>query len=150
MVYYMKSTKSDLERFPPTSSSILLHIKRAYLQLYVWLRSPFAKFGNWSNWVRLQTARWCNEAKHNGDFLAWGSTNTAQVQKVCKSKCMHLPCEQYTMLSVLQLQSWNMPKFFELILFISRFYVSFTWLHELLFFNQNSTKRYFSFFKQCK
>ena len=35
MVYYKKSKKLDLERFPPTSSSILLHIKRAYLQLYV-------------------------------------------------------------------------------------------------------------------
>ena len=43
MVYYKKSKKLDLERFPPTSSSILLHIKRVYLQSYVWLRSPFAK-----------------------------------------------------------------------------------------------------------
>ena len=43
MVYYKKSKKLDLERFPPTSSSIFLHIKRAYLQSYVWLRSPFAK-----------------------------------------------------------------------------------------------------------
>ena len=43
MVYYKKSKKLDLERFPPTSSSILLHIKRAYLQQYVWLRSLFAK-----------------------------------------------------------------------------------------------------------
>ena len=43
MVYYKKSKKLDLERFPPTSSSILLHIKRAYLQSHVWLRSPFAK-----------------------------------------------------------------------------------------------------------
>ena len=43
MVYYKKSKKSDRERFPPTSSSILLHIKRAYLQSHVWLRSPFAK-----------------------------------------------------------------------------------------------------------
>ena len=43
MVYYKKSKKVDLERFPPTSSSILLHIKRVYLQSYVWLRSPFAK-----------------------------------------------------------------------------------------------------------
>ena len=30
-----------LKIFPPASSSILLHIKRAYLQSYVWLRSPF-------------------------------------------------------------------------------------------------------------
>ena len=43
MAYYKKSKKLDLERFPPTSSSILLHIKRVYLQSYVWLRSPFAK-----------------------------------------------------------------------------------------------------------
>ena len=44
-----------------------------------------------------------------------------QVYKVYKSKCMHLPCEQYTMLSVLQLQSWSIPKFLELILFILLF-----------------------------
>ena len=43
MVYYKKSKKLDLERFPLTSSSILLDIKRAYLQSYVWLCSPFAK-----------------------------------------------------------------------------------------------------------
>ena len=43
MVYYNKSKKLDLERFPPTSSNILLHIERAYLQSYFWLRSPFAK-----------------------------------------------------------------------------------------------------------
>ena len=40
-VYYKKSKELDLERFPPTSLSILLHIKRAYFQSYVWLRSPF-------------------------------------------------------------------------------------------------------------
>ena len=40
-VYYKKSKELDLERFPPTSSSILLHIKRAYFQSYVWLHSPF-------------------------------------------------------------------------------------------------------------
>ena len=101
------------------------------------------KFGNWSIWVRLQTARrcwWSNEVKHNEDFFAWESTNTVQVWKECKSKCMHLLYEQYTLLSVLQLQSWNIPKFFELILFILRFYVRFIWLHELLFSNQNSAK----------
>ena len=43
MVYYKKCKKLDLERLPPTSSSIFLHIKWAYLQSYVWLRSPFAK-----------------------------------------------------------------------------------------------------------
>ena len=42
VVYYKKSKKLDLERFPPTSSSVLLHIKCAYLQSYVWLHSPFA------------------------------------------------------------------------------------------------------------
>ena len=43
MVYYKKSKKLDLERFPPISSSTLLHIKPAYLQSYVWLRYRFAK-----------------------------------------------------------------------------------------------------------
>ena len=42
MVYYKKSKKLDLEILPPTSSSTLLHIKRTYLQSYVWLRSPIA------------------------------------------------------------------------------------------------------------
>ena len=43
MVYCKKSKKLDLERYPPTPSSTLLHIKRASLQSHVWLRSPFAK-----------------------------------------------------------------------------------------------------------
>ena len=43
MVYYKKSKKLDLERFPPTSSSILLQIKRAYLESYVSLCSSFSK-----------------------------------------------------------------------------------------------------------
>ena len=43
MVYYKKSKTLDLERFPPTSSIVFLRMKRAYLQSYVWLRSPFAK-----------------------------------------------------------------------------------------------------------
>ena len=43
MVYYKKSKKLDLERFPQTSSSIFLHIRRAHLQSHVWLSSPFSK-----------------------------------------------------------------------------------------------------------
>ena len=43
MVYYKKSKTLVLERFPPTSSIVFLRMKRAYLQSYVWLRSPFAK-----------------------------------------------------------------------------------------------------------
>ena len=43
MVYYKKSKKLDFERLPPTSASILLQIKCANLQSYVWLRSPLAK-----------------------------------------------------------------------------------------------------------
>ena len=35
MVYYKKAKKLNPERFRPTSSSILLHIKCAYLQSYV-------------------------------------------------------------------------------------------------------------------
>ena len=155
MVYYKKSKKLDLERFPPTSSSIFLHIKRAYLQSYVWLRSPCAKnlvIDPLEYGYKLQEDDDAELMKLNIETisLAWGSTNTVQVWKVCKSKCIHLPCEQYTMLSVLQLQSWNMPKFFELILFILGIYVRFIWLHELLFFDQNSTNRYFSFLKQSK
>ena len=30
--YYKKSTETNIEKLPPTSSSIVLHIKRAYLQ----------------------------------------------------------------------------------------------------------------------
>ena len=31
----------DLEKFPPTSSSIKLHIRHAYLQAYLWYQAPF-------------------------------------------------------------------------------------------------------------
>ena len=40
-VYYKKSKELDLERFPPTSLSILLHIKSAFFRSYVWLHFPF-------------------------------------------------------------------------------------------------------------
>lgn len=33
-VYYKKSKELDLEKFPPTSSSILLHIKRASSRMF--------------------------------------------------------------------------------------------------------------------
>ena len=39
--YYKKSTEINIEKLPPTSSSIALHIKRAYLQTYIWLNAPF-------------------------------------------------------------------------------------------------------------
>ena len=39
--YYKKSTEIRIDKLPPTSSSIALHIKRAYLQTYIWLRAPF-------------------------------------------------------------------------------------------------------------
>ena len=39
--YYKKSTEISIEKLPPTSSSIALHVKRAYLQTYIWLRAPF-------------------------------------------------------------------------------------------------------------
>ena len=39
--YYKKSTEINIEKLPPTSSSIALHIKRAYLQTYIWLHAPF-------------------------------------------------------------------------------------------------------------
>ena len=39
--YYKKSTEINIEKLPPTSSSIALHIKRLYLQTYIWLQAPF-------------------------------------------------------------------------------------------------------------
>ena len=38
---YKRSTEINIEKFPPTSSSIAFHIKRAYLQTYIWLHPPF-------------------------------------------------------------------------------------------------------------
>ena len=40
-VYYQKATEINIEKLPLTSSSIALHIKRAYLQTYIWLHAPF-------------------------------------------------------------------------------------------------------------
>ena len=40
-IYHTKTFQLDLEKLPPTSSSIKLHIKRAYLQTYMWLHAPF-------------------------------------------------------------------------------------------------------------
>ena len=43
IVYYKKSKKLDLQKLPATSSSVLLHFKRAYLQTHIWLRSALMK-----------------------------------------------------------------------------------------------------------
>lgn len=42
-VYYKKSKELDLEKLPATSSSVSLHIKRAYLQTYIWLHSAYVE-----------------------------------------------------------------------------------------------------------
>ena len=36
MMFHQKSSCLDLERIPPTSNAINLHIHRAYLQAYIW------------------------------------------------------------------------------------------------------------------
>ena len=42
-VFYKKYKHLDLEKLPPTSSSIRFHIKRAYIQAHVWLHSYFVE-----------------------------------------------------------------------------------------------------------
>ena len=42
-MFYKYSKDLNLEKLPPTSSSISLHIKRAYLQTHIWLHAPFVK-----------------------------------------------------------------------------------------------------------
>ena len=39
--YHQKSFQLNLEKLPATSSSIRLHIKRAYLQCHLWIHAPF-------------------------------------------------------------------------------------------------------------
>ena len=41
IVYHEKYLQFDIECFPPTSDNIRQHILHAYLQCYIWLRSPF-------------------------------------------------------------------------------------------------------------
>ena len=41
VVYHEKYSQFDIERFPPTSDSIRLHISRGYLQCFKWLLCPF-------------------------------------------------------------------------------------------------------------
>ena len=41
--YHKKSFQLDLEKLPPTSSLINIHIKRAYLQCYLRLHAPFVE-----------------------------------------------------------------------------------------------------------
>ena len=38
--YHSKAFHFDLEKLPPTSSSIRNHIQWAYFQSYIWLNSP--------------------------------------------------------------------------------------------------------------
>ena len=41
--YHTKSFQLDFGKLPCTSNNIQLHIKRAFLQCYRWLQSPFVK-----------------------------------------------------------------------------------------------------------
>ena len=41
--YHQKSFHLDSKKLPPTSSSIHIHIKRAFLQCYLWLHVPFVE-----------------------------------------------------------------------------------------------------------
>ena len=41
--YRQKLFQLDLEQLPPTLSSIHIHIKRAFLQCYLWLHTPFVE-----------------------------------------------------------------------------------------------------------
>ena len=41
IVYHKQSFGLDMVKLPPTSGSIVLHIKHAYLQCYSWIHSPF-------------------------------------------------------------------------------------------------------------
>ena len=106
MVYYKKFEKLDLERFSPTSSSILLHIKRAHLQLYVWLRSPFAKS------LLIDPLEYGYKLQENDDEVMKPNITTISLPEDLPIPCkcgkyasVHLPCKQYSMLSALQLQS---------------------------------------------
>ena len=40
-LYHSNSVKFDLQKLPPTSTSIEKHIKRAYYQCYVWMNAAF-------------------------------------------------------------------------------------------------------------
>lgn len=40
-IFYKKHKYLDLEKLPPPSSSVHLHIRRSYLQTYIWFCSPF-------------------------------------------------------------------------------------------------------------
>ena len=42
-MYHQKSFQLDLEKLPPTSSSIHIHIKRAFLLCYICLHAPFVE-----------------------------------------------------------------------------------------------------------
>ena len=42
-VYHDKTGSLDLEKFPPTSSCIGLHIRCAYFQAYLWYHCPFTE-----------------------------------------------------------------------------------------------------------
>ena len=41
-MFYKSSLKLDIEKFPPTSDSIRLHILRAYFQAHLWYHAVYA------------------------------------------------------------------------------------------------------------
>ena len=42
-MYHQKSFHLDSKKLPPTLSSIHIHIKRVFLQCYLWLHAPFVE-----------------------------------------------------------------------------------------------------------
>lgn len=41
IVYHEKHSKFDIEKFPPTSATVEQHIRRAFLQCYMWTHAPY-------------------------------------------------------------------------------------------------------------
>ena len=124
--YYKKSTEINIEKLPPTSPSIALHIKRAYLQTYIWLHVPFM------NNLEIDPLQYGNDFDEDDDVDEIVPTIVDHVlpedfPMPCKcGKCAReniclcrMPNQRIKMLSILQLSARIMQKSYYIIKNIS-------------------------------
>ena len=103
-MFHQKSFSLDLEKLPPTSNSIKLHIRMAYLQSYLWYHAPL------DNMMDLNPELYGYRRNNDDDHLLYIISDKMRVPKcfpipcicvkcarvnVCPCRTKHIPCCKY-------------------------------------------------------
>ena len=102
-IYHKKQLKFDVEKIPPTSNSIRQHIRRSYLQSYIWLHAAFdsniviepLEFGYKLDVKGLLVAEILSQPSLPDDFPEPCNCIKCARVNVCPRRIKNLPCCQF-------------------------------------------------------